>query len=175
MPQREKIQDQSAPSENIQIVFMRAAVPLLKRNTYCTLFNAFNLFIPVSQTAANVRMQLLCQIYSFLKIASSKRTWIFPWFSDSWQGENISLHCVRMERKVLQMLSSNQPIQPDTESIFRATHCRSMLPTHNLNIIAWEKRKRGEVETSAVRHLGSTWFTSHQNHKGYTFKFSSSK
>lgn len=68
MPQREKIQDQSAPSENIQIVFMRAAVPLLKRNTCCTLFNAFNLFIPVSQTAANVRMQLLCQIYSFLII-----------------------------------------------------------------------------------------------------------
>ena len=120
-------------------------------------------------------MQLLYQIHSFSKIASSKRTWIFPWFSDSWQGKNISLHCVRMERKVLQMLSSNQPIQPDTESIYRATHCRSMLPTHNLNITAWERRKRGEVETSAVRHSGSTWFTSHQNHRGYTFKLTSSK
>lgn len=47
-----------------------------------------------------------------------------------------------------EMLSSYRPEQWATESIYMLIHCRSVLPTHNVNIIAWEEEE-GKVETAA--------------------------
>lgn len=99
--------------------------------------------------------------------------WILSWTADSRQGETTSLHCFEMEREVLQMLCSNQAEQPVTESIYRLMPCRSMLPTHNLNIIAWEEEegKSRDIRRRRVKmseNSGCLWFHSFAFPKMYS-------